>query len=302
MLREQPEREQSETNSSFADYRQRIENATQENKKLQSKLSRSQLRDSAKDSEVAVVKREVLEKTAAIEQVMRDLQQRQQATLARVKNVATAMVTSCSAPSQIERNAIGPSSPGQVSRVMDVPAFHPGVGLAKPETLVATVPDDFTGIGGSVKIGRVPSMASSPPRRLEAAAVRHASPSPGHISTLAAVAARSPSPGADLAPEDDEHRWFQSLKANLEHFGDVEVFFDNNGVERDCKACLENMGTPYGIRPRKCQHCFHIECLLQWWTEGTCPVCSASFAPDPDRVARPGGLPSPTSSTRSPTA
>eukprot|EP00928_Gymnodinium_smaydae_P068946 TRINITY_DN52261_c0_g1_i1.p2 TRINITY_DN52261_c0_g1~~TRINITY_DN52261_c0_g1_i1.p2 ORF type:complete len:148 (+),score=11.78 TRINITY_DN52261_c0_g1_i1:213-656(+) len=39
------------------------------------------------------------------------------------------------------------------------------------------------------------------------------------------------------------------------------------------------MTTEYRIRPRKCRHVFHIECLLQWWTEGTCPVCSVSFAP-----------------------
>ena len=32
------------------------------------------------------------------------------------------------------------------------------------------------------------------------------------------------------------------------------------------------MVSPYRIKPRKCPHVFHIECLLQWWTEGTCPV------------------------------
>jgi hypothetical protein len=40
------------------------------------------------------------------------------------------------------------------------------------------------------------------------------------------------------------------------------------------------MNTDYRIRPKKCRHVFHIECMLQWWTEGTCPVCGVSFAPD----------------------
>jgi hypothetical protein len=44
------------------------------------------------------------------------------------------------------------------------------------------------------------------------------------------------------------------------------------------------MNTEYRIRPKKCRHVFHIECMLQWWTEGTCPVCGVSFAPDGPRL------------------
>merc|ERR1712187_383303 len=102
-LREQLEREQAETHASVSQFSKRIDNITQENKKLQSKLMRSQLRESAKESEVAVVKKEVLEKTAAIEQVMRDLQQKQQATLSRVKNVASAMLATCTGTPPRER-------------------------------------------------------------------------------------------------------------------------------------------------------------------------------------------------------
>lgn len=299
-LREQLEHEQSETNTSLSEYTKRIESVAQENKRLQMKLMRSQLRDSAKDSEVAVVKKEVLEKTAAIEQVMRDLQQRQQATLARVTNVATAMVTACQAPPRERTDGPGSPSLGQVGRSVleGIANIHSTGGLALPEASASAVQADLlTGFGGAFANGRAPSAASSPPRarreREAASTGRFGRASPGPGSIAASLVERG-SPGNDA----DEHRWFQSVKANLEHFGDVEVFFDN--AERDCSACLEAMGTPYGIRPHKCNHVFHIECLLQWWTEGTCPVCSSSFAPDPDRLGRPGGSPSPPRSAMSP--
>merc|ERR1712232_1392999 len=97
------------------------------------------------------------------------------------------------------------------------------------------------------------------------------------LARLGAVPAALPgSPGGP--PDADARRWFQSVKANLEHFGDVEVFID--GSTRECACCCEQMNTAYRIRPRKCRHVYHIECLLQWWTEGTCPVCSVSFAPE----------------------
>merc|ERR1719401_1585898 len=217
---------------------------------------RSQLRESAKESEVAVVKKEVLEKTAAIEQVMRDLQQKQQATLSRVKNVASAVLATCTGTPPRERmertpprerNRSPPSPEQPIRRVSaDVPLsaanFSAGVGL--PEIMVPA---------------SMGELANGPPGTLVS------------------------SDAGGVSGDAEELRWFESVKANLEHFGDVEVFCDN--VARDCSCCLEKMGTPYGIRPRKCHHIFHIECLLQWWTEGTCPVCSASFAPDPDRVA-----------------
>merc|ERR1719401_2167690 len=100
---------------------------------------RSQLRESAKESEVAVVKKEVLEKTAAIEQVMRDLQQKQQATLSRVKNVASAMLATCTGTPPRERNRSPPSPEHPSMRASaDVPMgaanFSAGVGL--PEIMV----------------------------------------------------------------------------------------------------------------------------------------------------------------------
>merc|ERR1712151_373924 len=81
----------------------------------------------------------------------------------------------------------------------------------------------------------------------------------------------------DAMLDAEGQRWFRSVKANLEHFGGVEVFMDAS--VRDCACCLEPLNTVYRIRPQKCRHVFHVECLLQWWSEGTCPVCSVSFAP-----------------------
>jgi len=68
------------------------------------------------------------------------------------------------------------------------------------------------------------------------------------------------------------------MKANLEEFGDVEVFLSE--TPQECMSCCQEIATAYRVRPRRCDHVFHVECLLQWWTEGTCPVCRVSFAPE----------------------
>lgn len=96
---------------------------------------------------------------------------------------------------------------------------------------------------------------------------------------------RSPSPHSalDAGPsrvrsQSPSQRWFQAMKANLEQYGDVSVFI--NEVPQECLCCFQRIETAYRVKPRKCDHVFHVECLLQWWTEGTCPVCQVSFAPD----------------------
>lgn len=93
---------------------------------------------------------------------------------------------------------------------------------------------------------------------------------------------RSPSPGGGGARgmEGDEgtKKWFQAMKANLEEFGEVEVFVQD--APRECLCCNQQISTCYRVRPRRCGHVFHVECLLRWWSEGTCPVCHVSFAPE----------------------
>ncbi|CAK8985255.1 unnamed protein product [Durusdinium trenchii] len=78
--------------------------------------------------------------------------------------------------------------------------------------------------------------------------------------------------------EGVELPWFQAMKANLEEYGDVEVFLDQQPQE--CMSCCQAIEASYRARPRKCSHVFHVECLLHCWSEGTCPVCGASFAPE----------------------
>lgn len=87
------------------------------------------------------------------------------------------------------------------------------------------------------------------------------------------------SPGARPSEEDvGELPWFQAMKANLEEFGDVEVFLDQ--TPQECMLCGQPIEAAYRVRPRKCGHVFHVECLLHCWSEGACPVCGVSFAPE----------------------
>ncbi|CAE8652197.1 unnamed protein product, partial [Polarella glacialis] len=80
--------------------------------------------------------------------------------------------------------------------------------------------------------------------------------------------------------------WFQAMKANLEEFGDVEVFLEHQPQE--CMSCCQPIEAAYRARPRKCSHIFHVECLLHCWSEGTCPVCRASFAPEASHLSHIG--------------
>lgn len=140
-------------------------------------------------------------------------------------------------------------------------------------------------------VGWNPGAQTSPGGRSAGAMFRR--PSPGGEAAAAAARPRSPSPDSEKV---ETEKWFQAMKANLEQFGDVEVFMHD--APEDCQCCLEHITTAYRVRPRKCGHIFHIECLLRCWTEGSCPVCHASFAPeqpadaaeDPKPEARRGGL------------
>lgn len=269
-LRERLDRERIETSAVAEQYTRRAETLTQENKRLEMKLMRTQLRESAKDSEASEVKREVLDKTAQIEKALRELQQHQQATLAKVKSLATSMLTACSAP---------PPREGRTgSSVSSVAGARVEVGGELLSVLGGRLPGE--GFGSSLGLGNGRlggSGASAGSKRAAAlAAVSEVRP---------ASAGASPERGRGAPPgqgsDADAQRWFQSVKANLEHFGDVDVFTD--GSSRECACCCEQMNTDYRIRPRKCLHVFHIECMLQWWTEGTCPVCGVNFAPEQQR-------------------
>mmetsp|Transcript_33235 Transcript_33235/g.105219 ORF Transcript_33235/g.105219 Transcript_33235/m.105219 type:complete len:334 (-) Transcript_33235:29-1030(-) len=256
-LREQLARERSETIGSVEEYSRRIAALQQDNESLQAGILHAQERKSAKGTEALAVEREMLEKTAAIEKVMRELEQRQQATLDRISCVANEMLKSCAV---LPADAVG----GPVLRRSQVDA--PGGMLA-----------------GSIYGHSDPSVADVHGReeRESIVSVTSKKVSASHIDLAAGVAPAGVVAGQVL--DKDEQEWFRKVKENLEHFGGVEVFIDAS--TRDCACCLEPMNTLCRIRPQKCRHVFHIECLLQWWTEGTCPVCSVSFAPGPDRAS-----------------
>lgn len=284
-LRDRLAREKAETKATLDHYAKRIEGAMAENKKVHNKLMRTQLRESAMDSEAATVKREVLEKSHAIDQVMRELQQQHMAALSRCKSIANSLLTSCSAP-----RAGSTAGGGAISG-----SGYSGAGCGC--TVSANAAPSSSLAGASVRrqafshsdvaagsLGRAGSGESLPSRRASLVSGREQRE---RVLDNAEAALRQDDgllamvPGSSSS-EAETQRWFQSVKSNLEHFGDVEVFVDASA--RECSCCLEPLQTQYRIRPRSCNHVFHIECLLQWWTEGTCPVCSVSFAPGSSKV------------------
>lgn len=264
-LRQQLQREQSETGASLQQYTERIEALQKDNTKLQMKLMKEQLQESVKDSESVMVKKEVLEKTMAIEKIMAEFQQQQLDTLAKVKNLAKGMLSVCSQPSSTLSNRgltadVSPPSP------VAAPSFQMLGSLGDGPHVSGESKGSVVGSALDFKVNAAPGPASQNLREISGA-----KSAPSNTNGKA-------KPLAD----EDMNRWFHSMKANLEHFGDVEVFIDD--TPRECACCLEHMATAFRIRPRKCGHVFHIECMLQWWTEGTCPVCRTSFAPEPAAV------------------
>lgn len=163
----------------------------------------------------------------------------------------------------------GPS-PDRVLAAPLTMSSPPGVGdsalFTSPNSVHGTSPEQKSLAAGVLDVDRQLDRAKSSPDRGPAALSNHQQMSANGAAIKASLA------------DEDMNRWFHSMKANLEHFGNVDVFIDES--PRECACCLEQMATAFRIRPRRCQHVFHIECLLQWWTEGTCPVCRQSFAPD----------------------
>lgn len=266
-LREQLEREKAETSVAISQYTRKIETLGQENNRLQMKLMRSQQKESTKDSEAATIKREVLEKTSAIEKVMRDFQQREHAMLSRVNALTQDMQAKCS---------LLQDRPGSPVSSLGSRAIAPAVVLTNdiPQGLVASASATGAAVlsNGYSPAFETASMSGPKPPITSGAL---------HYMQLNREALRS---GNDTA-DGDTQKWFQSVKSNLEYFGEVEVF--NSSIVQDCACCMEQINTQYRIRPKKCSHVFHVECLLQWWTEGTCPVCGVSFAPDVVRTQAP---------------
>jgi len=311
-LREQLEREKAETESAVAQYTEKIEREQRESTRAQMKLMKAQMQGSAKDSESAIVKKEVVEKTHAIKQAMREMREQQLEGFKKVKKLTYDMLQACSKPSpnmgsvaEESDSIAGVGSTGGGPIMVNGAGFGSALSRSPSPSITGSAAhfgaapqkqSPASSLAGGLRrppsnAGREPrspasSLASGlrrpPSRPAPEARERGAlSAGPEHRS----VSVTSPQVPSISEGDDGTRRWFKAMKANLEQFGDVEVFTQT--APRECACCLQEIATPYRVRPRRCGHIFHVECLLRWWTEGTCPVCRVSFAPDEASDARP---------------
>lgn len=238
-LQKELERERSETAEATRQLRERIDREKREGASLEMRILKAEAGSPEQGDESQAVRNEVEVKTKEIVEAMQNLARQQQQTLQQVTSLASAMLRACSQPT----GSVAASDAGSQA----VLATN-GVGSAHAAAIQAT------------------SSSLQP------------APLPLPLSLQRLPAARS----AGSMPREEEDvgdlPWFQAMKANLEEFGDVEVFLDNQPQE--CMSCCQPIEAAYRARPRKCSHVFHVECLLHCWSEGTCPVCGASFAPE----------------------
>lgn len=298
-LRNELEKEQAETEKAVQHFKERIEHEKREGTRMQMVMMKAQLGGSSMDDEAAIVKRDVVDKTNEILEAMQEIREQQQQAFKQVKSLSYAMLKACSQPTPgATSSTAGPVS----STGSDIGRGHVFISGTRsparspPRSPPSSVAGNLEhGRHGHLSPGRLsPPRGPSPPGSLVGGRQRPGSEAGGRqrSPSLKTVpeseggrrirnqAQRSPSPS--VAPsqlsEDGQRRWFTQMQANLEQFGDVEVFTQE--AEQECMCCNQQIASPFRVRPRKCYHVFHIECLLHWWSEGTCPVCHVSFAPD----------------------
>jgi len=204
---------------------------------------------------------------------MREMREMQQQAFKQVKNLSYAMLKACSQPTPGATGSGGPMSTGSGSDVGRGLVIVNGSGYgtrSPPRSPTSSV------VGARKSPGRHSPTASLVGGRQRSPSLVTVPESEGG-RRLRNQASHSPSPS--IPPSDDsQRRWFAQMQANLEQYGDVEVFSDE--TTQECMCCNQPISTSWRVRPRKCSHVFHIECLLNSWTEGTCPVCHVSFAPE----------------------
>jgi len=280
-LRKELEKEKADTEQACQQIKDRIEHEKRESTRMQMVMMKAQLGGSAKDEEAERIQRDVTEKTNEILEAMREIREQQQQAFKQVKSLSYAMLKACSQPTP---GATGSTAAGHVSSAgSDIGRVFVTSGTRSPgRSPPRSPPSSVTGYAQHLSPGRGPSppgsrvggrQRSASMGRLLSSQVGQRSPSPSP------PASAINGPGPPGAPSDDGQRqWFKQMRQNLEQFGDVEVFTEV--TQQECMCCNQLIASNYRVRPRKCSHIFHIECLLQWWTEGTCPVCHASFAPE----------------------
>lgn len=245
------EREQKSHSIALQSVQAKVARLEQENAQLAQELARVRQRETAREAEAMTLRREVVDKAAELDRVCRDATQQQAAAMAKLQSVAQAMQGQVQ---QLEARA----NAAKQDALQDAQLLQPARAVERPDDLLQPM-QPKSPLHGPAQGGDSPA-ALSP--------------------TLAPIPA-PPAQGGD----SDTSQWFLSMKANLQQFGDVEVFVED--TQRECLLCKEVMVSPYRVKPRKCPHIFHIECLLQCWEDGTCPCCRVSFAPESDGAVCP---------------
>lgn len=242
------EREQKSHALALSSVQARVARLEQENAQLAQELARVRQRETAREAEAMSLRREVVDKAVELDRVCREAQQQQATAMQKLQSVAQALQT------QVQQ----------------------GEARAKQEALsdVQLRSDDV------LQQATSPLQGSPRDRGLSGVSGRDRALSGQDRALSGQAPGPAPAEPANGKGETDSSQWFLSMKANLQQFGDVEVFVED--TPRECLLCKEVMVSPYRVKPRKCPHVFHIECLLQCWEDGTCPCCRVSFAPESD--------------------
>jgi len=268
-LRELLDKERSDTEQTVKQYQEKIEKEQRESTRMQMKLMKAQLHGNTQTSEATVVKRDVVDKTNEMLEAMKELREQQQQAFKQVKNLTYAMLRTCSHPTH--------GGTGSTAGVGSPPGSDVGALILNGVTANLTARSPPRSPASSVARSALLTQSPGVPQR--PAFWQGSSP---HVADSEAVPHRvqqvNNSPNSVMTSDHGTSQWFQAMKANLEQYGNVEVFI--NDKPQECMSCCQQILTPYRVRPRRCSHTFHVECLLQWWNEGTCPTCRTSFAPE----------------------
>eukprot|EP00927_Polykrikos_kofoidii_P046124 TRINITY_DN40317_c0_g1_i2.p1 TRINITY_DN40317_c0_g1~~TRINITY_DN40317_c0_g1_i2.p1 ORF type:complete len:503 (-),score=108.69 TRINITY_DN40317_c0_g1_i2:50-1558(-) len=98
-LREEIQAERARREEKVFELKQQVEDMERESKQLNMKLIKSKMQDSAKLSDVAMVKKEVVARTMELEKILREFQQTYQDKLfARITSITSAMASVCHKP------------------------------------------------------------------------------------------------------------------------------------------------------------------------------------------------------------
>ena len=73
---------------------------------------------------------------------------------------------------------------------------------------------------------------------------------------------------------------FNNVRPRLaqQNLDDFIIPYDESKCQDDCPICLTENDESDSIILRDCRHCFHLECLRQWWNHSSkCPSCNRIY-------------------------